>query len=155
MDGFLLDTHTLIWAINEPSRLGEHALPVLRDRASQLYVSSASAWEIHTKSRIGKLPGADAWLNTLEHQIDRLGAVIIPIAWPHARLAGAMEWEHRDPLPHDRRPGHARVLHARHRRHRLRNAPWPHNALVTSIEPANNDGARLLFSGGGRRRRDR
>lgn len=98
MDGFLMDTHTLIWAINEPSRLGEHALPVLRDRASQLYVSSASAWEIHTKSRIGKLPGADAWLNTLEHQIDRLGAVIIPIAWPHARLAGAMEWEHRDPF---------------------------------------------------------
>ena len=98
MDGFLLDTHTLIWAINEPSRLGEHALPVLRDRASQLYVPSASAWEIHPKSRIGKLPGADAWLNTLEHQIDRLGALIIPIAWPHARLAGAMEWEHRDPF---------------------------------------------------------
>ena len=69
-----------------------------RDRASRLYVSSASAWEIHTKSRTGKILGADAWLSTLEHQIDRLGATIVPVAWPHARLAGAMDWGHRDPF---------------------------------------------------------
>ncbi|SPT53068.1 PIN domain [Actinomyces bovis] len=98
MGRYLLDTHTLIWAINDPDRLGEQALPVLRNRTNQILVSAASAWEMHTKARLGKLPGAEAWLSTLEHQIARLEASILPISWPHSRLAGSMDWEHRDPF---------------------------------------------------------
>jgi len=45
------------WAINEPSRLGDRAAEVLRDRGNLLVVSAASAWELHTKHRIGKLSG--------------------------------------------------------------------------------------------------
>ena len=57
MNGYLLDTRALIWAINEPSRLGDRAAEVLRDRGNLLVVSAASAWEMYTKHRIGKLSG--------------------------------------------------------------------------------------------------
>ena len=65
MKGYLLDTHALMWAINEPSRLGGRAVEVLRDRGNLVVVSAASAWELHTKNRIGKLPGAGPWLDGL------------------------------------------------------------------------------------------
>ena len=62
MSGYLLDTHALMWAINEPSRLGDGAAEVLRDRGSLLVVSAASAWELYAKYRIGRLPGAGPWM---------------------------------------------------------------------------------------------
>ena len=98
MSGYLLDTHALMWAINEPSRLGDVAAEVLRDRGSLLVVSAASAWELYTKHRIGKLPGAGPWLEALEGHVRRLGAELLPIEWSHARLSGRLEWSHRDPF---------------------------------------------------------
>ena len=98
MSGYLLDTHALMWAINEPSRLGDGAAEVLRDRGSLLVVSAASAWELYTKHRIGKLPGAGPWLEVLEGHVRRLGAEFLPIEWAHARLSGQLEWAHRDPF---------------------------------------------------------
>ena len=87
MKGYLLDTHALMWAINEPARLGGKAVEVLRDRGNLVVVSAASAWELHTKNRIGKLPGAGPWLDALEGHVRRLGAEFLPI-----------EWSHRDPF---------------------------------------------------------
>jgi len=98
MKGYLLDTHALMWAINEPSRLGGKAVEVLRDRGNLLVVSAASAWELHTKNRIGKLPGAGPWLDAFEGHVRRLGAEFLPIEWSHARLSGQLEWSHRDPF---------------------------------------------------------
>lgn len=98
MNGYLLDTHALMWAIHEPSRLGVGASEVLRDGKSRLMVSAATAWELFTKHRIGKLPGAGPWLDALEQHVDRLGAQMLPIGWADARLGGQIEWEHRDPF---------------------------------------------------------
>ncbi|WP_365985060.1 PIN domain-containing protein [uncultured Actinomyces sp.] len=56
MNGYLLDTHALIWAINEPSRLGDRAAEVLRDRGNLLVVSAASAWEMYTSIVLGSCP---------------------------------------------------------------------------------------------------
>ena len=56
MNGYLLDTRALIWAINEPSRLGDRAAEVLRDRGNLLVVSAASAWEMYTSIVLGSCP---------------------------------------------------------------------------------------------------
>ena len=98
MNGCPLDAHALMQAINEPSRLGVGAVEVLRARESRLAVSTASAWELFTKHRIGKLPGAGPWLDALEDHVVRLGAEVLSIAWHHARLSGRLEWGHRDPF---------------------------------------------------------
>lgn len=54
----LLETHGLLWAVLEPHKLPEGLREQLEDSGCELRVSAASAWEIRTKWRIGKLPGA-------------------------------------------------------------------------------------------------
>lgn len=94
----LLDTHALLWALTDPSRLGDDALTVITDASAALYVSAVSAWEISTKYRLGKLPQADAVLNNYERHLTRLGVRRVPITDDHALQAGRMDWEHRDPF---------------------------------------------------------
>lgn len=95
---YLLDTHALLWALTEPARLGQRAREVIADPESRLVVSAASAWEIATKHRLGKLPQADVLLGAFSKHLDRLGVTRLPVTEDHALLAGRLEWEHRDPF---------------------------------------------------------
>lgn len=95
---FLLDTHTVLWALTSPSRLGPEARRVISSGSSVLSVSAASAWEISTKHRLGKLPQADSLLGGYSQHLQRLGVVHMPINDQHALLAGALSWSHRDPF---------------------------------------------------------
>ena len=49
MKKYLLDTHTLIWAIVDKNKLSELILKILTDSDSQLFVSAVSFWEIAIK----------------------------------------------------------------------------------------------------------
>ncbi|AXE39059.1 type II toxin-antitoxin system VapC family toxin [Acidipropionibacterium virtanenii] len=95
---YLLDTHALLWALTDPSRLGPHAHEVLVNRSSSIVVSAVTAWEIATKHRLGKLPQADALLGAYGRHLDRLGAERLPVSEEHALLAGRLDWAHRDPF---------------------------------------------------------
>ena len=95
---YLLDTHTLLWALTAPSRLGAEAARVVADRRSQVVVSAASACEIATKHRIGKLPQADAVVGGYARHLDRLGVTRLPLTEDHCLLSGGLDWEHRDPF---------------------------------------------------------
>lgn len=94
----LLDTHALVWALSAPSRLGVTAGPLIRSRSTELVVSAASAWELATKVRIGKMPSAANVLDSYGEHLERLGASELPITRRHALLAGSMQWDHRDPF---------------------------------------------------------
>lgn len=98
MTSFLLDTHTLLWTLTDPSLLGPEARRIVTARSSRLVVSAASAWEISTKHRLGKLPQADVLIGAYTRHLDRLGAARVPITDEHALLAGRLEWTHRDPF---------------------------------------------------------
>ncbi|SNS90697.1 PIN domain nuclease, a component of toxin-antitoxin system (PIN domain) [Micrococcales bacterium KH10] len=95
---FLLDTHTLLWALTDPSRLGPDARRIILDRSCVLVASAVSAWEISTKHRLGKLPQADVLLAGYARHLDRLGVTRLPITEDHSLLAGTLQWEHRDPF---------------------------------------------------------
>jgi PIN domain nuclease of toxin-antitoxin system len=94
----LLDTHALLWALTEPKRLGRRARRALSDRDTQLWVSAASAWEVATKHRLGKLPGAQAVTASWFEHLGRLKAKELPITGRHALFAGSLDWDHRDPF---------------------------------------------------------
>lgn len=98
MSALLLDTHAVIWAINEPAKLSEQARNLIADPSHSLAVSAASAWEIATKHRLGKLPQAESWIPHFEQQVARLGATTLPICVTHTLRAGSLEWAHRDPF---------------------------------------------------------
>lgn len=95
---FLLDTHALLWALTAPHRLSDDARAAVADPTTDLVVSAASAWELTTKNRVGKLPQADSLLAGYPEHLDRLGVRSLPIGTAHALLAGRLQWDHRDPF---------------------------------------------------------
>ncbi len=94
----LLDTHVLLWALMEPGKLSPRAREILKDPANTVLVSPASAWEISTKHRLGRLPAAESVVRGYRHHLTTLMATEIPITSEHALLAGSLGAEHRDPF---------------------------------------------------------
>ncbi|GEM90503.1 type II toxin-antitoxin system VapC family toxin [Oceanithermus desulfurans] len=95
---YLLDTHTLLYAIARPHLLSAKAFAVIHDPLSSLFASSASAWEIATKYRLGRLPQAEPLIVDYPGSLARIGAVEVPITNSHALLAGSFDEAHRDPF---------------------------------------------------------
>lgn len=94
----LLDTHALLWALTAPDELSPAARDLVADPSVELTVSAASAWELATKHRLGKLPHAEPLLFAFGSHLERLGARTLPVDDRHALLAGRLDWTHRDPF---------------------------------------------------------
>jgi PIN domain nuclease of toxin-antitoxin system len=94
----LLDTHALLWWLDGDERLSSTARSIIGDENTVVFVSAASAWEIATKVRIGKLPGAVEVAEQFMEVIVRQDFKGLSISVAHARLAGLLPGEHRDPF---------------------------------------------------------
>jgi PIN domain nuclease of toxin-antitoxin system len=94
----LLDTHALIWWLAGDEALSRRARAGIDDETNEIFVSAASAMELATKFRIGKLPGAALLAQDFEAIIAEQGFVELPISVYHARLAGEMNIAHKDPF---------------------------------------------------------
>jgi PIN domain nuclease of toxin-antitoxin system len=94
----LLDTHVLLWALLEPEKLSSELRNALEDSDNTLIVSAASAWEIATKWRLGKLQQARSVVENYAMALDRLAAVDLPISGAVAQRAGLWDVPHRDPF---------------------------------------------------------
>jgi PIN domain nuclease of toxin-antitoxin system len=95
---YLLDTHALVWAVADPARLSRRARRAIGDDGNDLAVSAASAWEISTKHRLGKLPGAEPLLESWDEILEALRAESLPIGHRVALRAGSYVATHRDPF---------------------------------------------------------
>ncbi len=51
----LLDTHTLIWAVEQPSQLSPSVVTALQEPANDLLLSAGTIWEIAIKVGLRKL----------------------------------------------------------------------------------------------------
>ena len=94
----LLDTHALLWWLSDDARLSADAATAINDPKNRILVSSASAWEVCTKYRLGKLPSAARLSEQFAHVIESSGFSPLPITLDHARLAGSMKSPHKDPF---------------------------------------------------------
>ena len=90
----LVDTHALIWAVTGDRHLSKHAHGVLASLDNEVLVSAASAWEVCTKFRLGKLPDAES----LEHfscyciaypQWANQAEALLPVTWAKASVMAA------------------------------------------------------------------
>ncbi len=93
----LMDTHALIWHFEASSSLSRTARNALNNRDNQLYISTASLWEISIKVGLGKLE--------LLYQVEEMvagyvqtGTILLPVLPEHAMAAGSIPWHHRDPF---------------------------------------------------------
>lgn len=94
----LVDTHVLLWAVLSPATLSRKASTIISDESNVILVSAASAWEIATKVRIGKLPGAERFEQEFLDVIEDAGYTLLPIDAASALRAGRLAGEHRDPF---------------------------------------------------------
>jgi len=94
----LLDTHALLWWLAGDAALSTAARAAIEDTGNNVFISAASAWEIATKVRIGKLPGAASVAVDLSNVLRAQGFVALPISLAHGQTAGALSGPHKDPF---------------------------------------------------------
>lgn len=94
----LLDTHALLWWLAGDKSLSRKAREAIQNEDSTVYVSAASAWEIATKVRLGKLPGAEPLVTDISGVIAAQDFSALPIGLHHAQRAGTLPGQHRDPF---------------------------------------------------------
>jgi PIN domain nuclease of toxin-antitoxin system len=95
---FLLDTHALLWWLFDDPGLSVNARDIIADSENTILVSSASAWEIATKHRLGRLPAARELVRDVAGWVERAGLTHLAITIQHAQRAGSWAQTHRDPF---------------------------------------------------------
>ncbi len=94
----LLDTHALVWWLDEGQRLSANARRAISDPSASVHVSAASAYELSLKHALGKFPEADKLVRNWSVQIEQAGFLDLGISASHAIRAGALPRHHRDPF---------------------------------------------------------
>ncbi len=94
----LLDTHTLLWATHFPGNLSILAAAMIVREDCDVFVSAASAWEIATKVRQGRLPEAEAFERDFLHRVKEAGYSLRAVTVEDGLRAGRLMGEHRDPF---------------------------------------------------------
>ncbi|ARN81077.1 type II toxin-antitoxin system VapC family toxin [Methylocystis bryophila] len=94
----LLDTHAFLWWLAGDEQLSPSARAAIADAENEVFVSAASAWEIATKHRIGKLPAVAAIVADLHGVMSDQGFIGLSISVRHGQAAGALPGPHRDPF---------------------------------------------------------
>ncbi|HEY6491276.1 MAG: type II toxin-antitoxin system VapC family toxin [Terracidiphilus sp.] len=94
----LLDTCTLLWATLAPSSLSSRAKKIIAGETNTILVSAATAWEISTKVRLGRIPGAEQLEREYIEVIEAAGYTPLSIDVGAALRAGRLIAAHRDPF---------------------------------------------------------
>ena len=93
----LIDTHILIWHLEDDERLSSFHGQVIEDPANRVLISIASFWEIAIKSSRGKLSLAKS-IEDIFSEIARSSSTILPIESEHTVLVSRLPFHHKDPF---------------------------------------------------------
>lgn len=90
----LLDTHTVIWALEGSEKLSSKARNLIETPSNEILVSAVSAWEIAIKRALGRLTTPD----DLEGAIEGVGFVALPLSFSAPALTETLGAHHQDPF---------------------------------------------------------
>jgi PIN domain nuclease of toxin-antitoxin system len=94
----LADTHALLWWLAGAPELSERARAALADPGNEVFVSAATAWEIATKCRQGKLHVDNDNAGRLGETIAAEGFRRLDLTLEHALRAGSYPQAHGNPF---------------------------------------------------------
>jgi PIN domain nuclease of toxin-antitoxin system len=92
----LIDTHTLLWAVDQPAQLGAAALVVLQEPTNSLLLSAATIWEIAIKVGLRKLSLSVSYRQWIGKAMIDLGLSILPITVEYADVQANLVRHHGD-----------------------------------------------------------
>lgn len=93
----LLDTHVLLWAIEQPERIGGRTRAALEDGDNQVLFSAASIWEIAIKARLRR-PDFAVDPRAIIAMALETGFVELPVSANVTALVADLPLHHRDPF---------------------------------------------------------
>jgi PIN domain nuclease of toxin-antitoxin system len=91
-------THALLWWLTDDPALTQPVRKIIGETKNVVLVSAASAWEIATKVRLGKLQSATDLVADFADQLKREGFQTLAISTSHAVRAGLLPGPHKDPF---------------------------------------------------------
>ena len=94
----LLDTHTLLWLVEDDPQLSQTALDLLVDPGNELLLSPATYWELAIKISIRKYRLADPLADYIAEAVQLYGLRILPIDVRHAEAIVTLPHHHKDPF---------------------------------------------------------
>ena len=94
----LLDTHALIWFLEDDAKLSATARKAIEEPANERWVSMASGWEMAIKSQLGKLELPGPFEVFFPGALEALGFSILLIQPSHLHCYHALPLHHRDPF---------------------------------------------------------
>lgn len=92
-----MDTHTFIWAADEPERLSARAVAALTSDESRLFLSDVSVWEIQIKAQLGKIELKLPLRELIASQTAN-GIELLQIETNHILALEALPFHHKDPF---------------------------------------------------------
>ena len=90
----LLDSHLVVWALLDRSKLKLAARRLIED-AEAVSVSAASVWEIGIKVALGQL---ELDMDELLEELNHAGFERLAVTWEHGRSVRDLPLHHRDPF---------------------------------------------------------
>ncbi len=94
----LLDTHALIWWMTNSPSLPDTVRRLMLDKRNTIVISAASAWEMATKVRLGRLPAASDITRNFQEYLSQSGFESLPVSAEHGIRAGLLPGPQRDPF---------------------------------------------------------
>ena len=94
----LLDTHVLLWWLEDSPRLGARARKIFEDEEDSLLWSLASSWEVAIKVAKGRLRLAEPILTFLPRALEEQEIGLLPITHTHVLRVGELQRHHGDPF---------------------------------------------------------
>ncbi|MDZ7628065.1 MAG: type II toxin-antitoxin system VapC family toxin [Parvularculaceae bacterium] len=92
--GYIIDSHVLIWQLQDPSRISPKAAQLIESDHALLFVSPASAYEIQYKVSRGKFPALPESFAAIARTA---GYAELPVTIAAAEFAARFPTTHRDP----------------------------------------------------------
>jgi len=94
VNGYLLDTHALLWWLSEPAKLSAKAKAAIADGSHSVYLSRSEEREMSIKKSLGRLdfPG------NLDEVLRKDHIEVLPIALSHAMAVSDLPAHHQDPF---------------------------------------------------------
>ena len=93
----LLDTHALIWFLDDDKRLSRTAKEAIFCHENIIFISIASLWEIGIKLSTGKL-NSNVGLDGFADAIEKNGFILLAISPEHIKAVTELPFVHRDPF---------------------------------------------------------
>lgn len=94
----LVDTQCWLWIKSQPDRFSRSSRELMMESSTELLLSVASAWEIATKYRLGKLRLPERPSEYVPSRLRETQTLPLPISVEHALRVGDLPLHHRDPF---------------------------------------------------------